>query len=114
MAYRGELIECALCRIGLSFGTLLSLIALVLGLRALIRSGVMALRQYTLCLGCCDVHCFRLHRKCYLNQPMRRTADSSPITAVSFDPLARCASAIQIVRPLESVAESNRSSNVLR
>ena len=43
-AYPGEFIgECPLCWIGLRFGTLLSLIALVLGLLALIRS-VTALR----------------------------------------------------------------------
>jgi hypothetical protein len=49
-AYPGEFIgECPLCWIGLRFGTLLSLIALVLGLLALIRIGVTALR-ITLCV----------------------------------------------------------------
>jgi hypothetical protein len=44
-AYPGEFIgECPLCSIGLRFGTLLSLIALVLGLLAPIRIGVTALR----------------------------------------------------------------------
>ena len=49
-SYPGEFIgECPLCWIGLRFGTLLSLIALVLGLLALIRIGVTALR-ITLCV----------------------------------------------------------------
>jgi uncharacterized membrane protein len=47
--YPGEFIgECPLCWIDLRFGTLLSLIALVLGLLALIRICVTALR-ITLC-----------------------------------------------------------------
>ncbi len=47
-AYPGKFIgECPLCWIGLRFETLLSLIALVLGLLELIRSGVTALRAAT-------------------------------------------------------------------
>ena len=69
-AYLGEFIgECPLCWMGLRFGALLSLIALVLlALIRLIRSGVTGATHYTLCLGCCHVHCFRLHRKCHLTR----------------------------------------------
>ena len=46
----GEFIgECPLCWIGLRFGTLLSLIALVLDILAFLRTGVTALR-ITLCV----------------------------------------------------------------
>ena len=49
-AYPGEFIgECSLCWIALRIGTLLSLIALVLGLLSLITIGVTALRM-TLCV----------------------------------------------------------------
>ncbi|PYV61640.1 MAG: hypothetical protein DMG97_42560 [Acidobacteria bacterium] len=51
---------------------------------------------------------------CRGNSPQARTAASSSRKAVSFQsarttkrfPLSRCASAIQIVRPLESIAET--------